>query len=95
MAEVFSRLDVMERKQRAEIARLSARRAKIITQIWDMGMPVAGILERRYLRGRTLKQIADDMGYSYEHMRHLHGEALNRFYTKNKKEVDRCLQLLR
>lgn len=89
MAESFARLDALERKQRKKITLLSVRRAKIINQIWGMPLPMAGILERRYLQKRTLEQAADDMGYSYDHARHLHGDALNLFYKTYKGEVDR------
>lgn len=92
MADMFARLDILERKQRAEIARLAVVRAQIIEQVWNLPLNTAGLLERRYLRKYTLEETADDMGYSYEHIRHLHGEALKQFYERYKKEVDKCLQ---
>lgn len=40
------------------------------------------ILERRYLRGETLEEIADEMHVSYERVKHLHGEALAAYSRK-------------
>ena len=39
----------------------------------------AGVLYRRYVEYKPLEVIADEMGYSYSHLRHLHGRALEEF----------------
>lgn len=51
--------------------------------IYLLGQPnYEEILERRYLRGERLEDIADSMGISYERAKHLHGEALAAYGRK-------------
>ena len=47
-----------------------------------MEMPYSRILYARYVQGRGLQEIAKELCYSYEWMRHLHGVALKEFAKK-------------
>lgn len=40
----------------------------------------ADLLYRRYVEGKPLGRIAEEMGYSEEHVRRMHGKALKDFY---------------
>ena len=40
------------------------------------------VLERRYLRGESLEEIAGGMHISYERIKHIHGEALEAYRRK-------------
>lgn len=55
----------------------------IISQICDMedGRYIR-ILHKRYIQYKTLGTIADEMGYSEDRIKHLHGEALDAFREK-------------
>ena len=78
--------DYMDRLTKAEerSIRLSeqyyAAYTKIRDQIDEIQPEIYGdILHARYIRGLKLWQIADEMGYSFDRMRHLHGMALAAF----------------
>lgn len=57
-------------------------RQKIVTKVLAMEMPYSRILYARYVQGRGLQEIAKELCYSYEWMRHLHGVALKEFAKK-------------
>lgn len=40
------------------------------------------ILYKRYVENKKLEQIAVEMGYTYNHVRHIHGYALQEFWDK-------------
>lgn len=58
-------------------------RQRIVAKILGMDNPVySRLLYARYVQGRTLASIADENAYSYDRMRHIHGEALQAFAEK-------------
>lgn len=58
-------------------------RQRIVAKILGMDNPVySRLLYARYVQGRTLSAIADEFAYSYDRMRHIHGEALQAFAEK-------------
>ena len=60
-----------------------AKREQIIKQIDEMEVPLhAEILRGYYLQNKSLKEIAEDKGYSHDHMRRVHGIALREFERK-------------
>ena len=60
-----------------------AKREQIIRQIDDMDLPLhVEILRGYYLQGKSLKQIAEENGYSHDHIRRVHGIALREFERK-------------
>ena len=60
-----------------------ALRQRIVAKILGLDNPVySRLLYARYVQGRTLAAIADENAYSYDRMRHIHGEALQAFAIK-------------
>ncbi len=59
------------------------QRQQIMKQINEMDLPLhAEILRGYYLQGKSLKQIAEENGYSHDHVRHAHSLALKEFDKK-------------
>ena len=55
-------------------------RAKISSEINSMSdNTLSLILFKRYVLNKTLSEIARELNYSYDHVRHLHGQALMEF----------------
>ena len=66
-----------EEKIVAEIDRLCDLREEIEAVIGAVPDPVQReLLERRYIQLQSLKMIAEKMGYSEDHIKHMHGWAL-------------------
>lgn len=60
-----------------------AKREQIIRQIDEIETPLhAEILRGYYLQKKSLKQIAEENGYSHDHVRHAHSLALKEFDKK-------------
>ena len=59
------------------------RRNKIISEIHELedGRYV-NMLFKRYVEYKRYEKIADEMGYSFDYVKHLHGEALKAFNEK-------------
>ena len=63
-----------------DIVELHRLRYTIVSQIAKVpDLRYQEILTRRYVDRQSLQVIADEMGYSYNRVRHLHGTALLRF----------------
>ena len=59
------------------------QRQQIMKQINEMDLPLhAEILRGYYLQGKSLKQIAEENGYSHDDVRHAHSLALKEFDKK-------------
>lgn len=56
---------------------------QIHQQLADLGPGMyADVLYLRYVEGKTIAQIADELNYSYDWTRHLHGRALQEFQRR-------------
>ena len=64
-----------------EVKHYQRLKEKILQEIYHMDSDVKYIelLILRYSQGLRFEEIAINMGYSYERIRHLHGEALEKF----------------
>lgn len=59
-------------------------KAKISSEINAMSdNTLSLILYKRYVLNKTLAEIARELNYSYDHVRHLHGQALMEFRKHN------------
>lgn len=65
-----------EAKTAAEIKRLTALEADIISVISRVPDPYQTLLYERYINGKTWEQVAVDMNYSYRGVTKMHGRAL-------------------
>lgn len=52
---------------------------KITLQLKEVEEPYRTILTKYYVQGKNLVRVADEMNYSYEHIRRMNGIALNKF----------------
>ena len=74
------RISELERMLDTEIDYLVDLKHKIINQIQSLdNRNYAEILYKRYIEFKRLELIAVELGYSYNRIRHLHGEALKYF----------------
>lgn len=92
LAEAMGQIDLLERREAHLLAMLKRKRLRITLMIGRLREPHAEILNLRYCYNQPLAVVAKNMGYSFEWTRHLHGDALNRFYERYKTEVDAWLR---
>ena len=72
------------------IKKFIALKHKIVGQINSLDNAVfIQILSLRYVEYRKLSEIADAMGYSYQHARRLHGHALQSFTDHNREVLQK------
>ena len=70
----------LETKITKEIDAYINLKAKISSEINSMSdNTLSLILFKRYVLNKTLSEIAKELNYSYDHVRHLHGQALMEF----------------
>lgn len=77
------RIAELEKEINAEIDRFVDEKHTIIKQIQALQNPrYIDILYKRYIEYKSLEQICVEMKFSYDHIRHLHGDALKEFGEK-------------
>ena len=77
------RIAELEKEINAEIDRFVDEKHTIIKQIQSLQNPrYIDILYKRYIEYKSLEQICVEMKFSYDHIRHLHGDALKEFGEK-------------
>lgn len=70
----------LENKISKEVCKYIDLKFKIMSEINAMEDNVLSIiLFKRYIRNKSLNQIAKELNYSYDHLRHLHLKALREF----------------
>ena len=74
----------LENKLERELSKYFNLKYKIINEINAMAdNTLSVILFKRYVLNKTLAEIARELNYSYDHVRHLHGQALIEFRKHN------------
>ncbi len=77
------RIAELEKEINAEIDRFVDEKHTIIKQIQSLqNHKYTKILYKRYIEYKSLEQICVEMKFSYDHIRHLHGDALKEFGEK-------------
>ena len=73
-----------------EVKHYQRLKEKILQEIYHMDSDVKYIelLILRYSQGLRFEEIAINMGYSYERIRHMHREALGKFEETNKEMLE-------
>lgn len=70
----------LENKITRDMCRYINLKYKILSEINAMeDNTLSVILFKRYILGKSLNQIAKELNYSYDHLRHLHLKALREF----------------
>lgn len=83
LATYLGRLTEAEEELSTELDQYLALYTQIFRQIADLGMGMyADVLYLRYFDGKTLAEIAEDLNYSHDRIRHIHGVALQEFEHK-------------
>ena len=83
-SELWARIDEKERKICKEIDKLADAKQIITDEIGRIeDTRYVEILLRRYVQMQKLEDIANEMSYSYDRIRHLHGFALIAFERVN------------
>lgn len=83
-SELWARIDEKERKIGREIDKLADTKQRITEEIGRIeDIRYVEILLRRYVQMQKLEDIANEMHYSYDRVRHLHGFALLEFERVN------------
>ncbi len=78
---------LLEEEIKQEISEFTAKRHTIINQIQSLdGAKYINVLYKRYVEYKKLDEIAEEMGYTYQHTRRLHAKALKNF--------ERCYTML-
>lgn len=61
------------------------KQKEIVNEVNKIEYPYKNILFKVYIQGKSLVTTASEMNYSYEHMKHMNGIALNKFDKVNTK----------
>ena len=76
--------DILANKINKMISKYIFLKNKIIAQIHEVdNVSYIQILYKKYVEFKRLEDIADEMSYSHDRIRHLHGEALQAFTRKH------------
>lgn len=79
-ARTVERIAELEQEITQMIADYGNLKSRIISEIGELENPVyVDLLMRRYVQYERFEQIAYQMSYSYDRVRHLHGMALKAF----------------
>lgn len=62
-----------------KVNEVNKRQTQILEQLDKVKQPYRNILDKYYIQGKSLVVIAVEMDYNYEHIKKLHGIALNMF----------------
>lgn len=74
----------LENEINEDIERFTTLRHKVIGQIHMLDDPkYINVLFKKYIEYKGLKEISKELGYSYDHIRRVHGWALLEFQRKN------------
>lgn len=83
LATYLGQLTEAEEELSTELEQYLAIYTQIFRQIANLGMGIyADVLFMRYFENKTLAEIAEDLQYSHDRIRHIHGVALQEFEHK-------------
>lgn len=85
MAEKITQLIDTTNQLLDKIVVENKKQKQILDELNKIEQPYKLILEKVYIQGKTLVTVANEMGYSYERMKHMNGIALNKFDRMEKK----------
>lgn len=98
LAAVVAKAMELDNDLSAKTVQYFARMHAISEQIESMPQEThTRLLFLRYVQGDALEDIAKKMGYTYEHVRRLHGQALRAFgekFAKEMEEYETCYTML-
>lgn len=81
LEESLDRIKEIEKDCDKKLQELLLKKFVVENKIEQLEQPYKSILYLRYIRGKTLNKISDEMGYSYVHICRMHGDAL-KFYSE-------------
>lgn len=86
MAEKLARLMDCFNNLLENIVKEQQEQKRILEKLNEVEQPYRLLLYKMYVEGKSLVKVADEMNYSYEWTRHIHGIALNKFDEDNTKK---------
>ena len=75
IATLYESIDELLEKIKQE----NEKQAEILKQLDEVDQPYKLILEKVYIQGKNLVEVASEMHYTYEYIRRMNGYALNKF----------------
>ena len=78
IATLYESIDQLLEKINQE----NEKQAEILKQLDKVEQPYKLILEKVYVQGKSLVLVANEMNYTYEHVKRMNGYALNKFDDK-------------
>ena len=79
MAECVAKMADISREYCKAWEDAERMKLQIETKIGKVKQPYSLLLHYRYIRNMKLEEIACKMGYTYDTIRHMHGEALQEY----------------
>lgn len=79
MAEKIAELQDSLSKLLSRVVEADKKQKEILDQLDKVEQPYRLILDKMYIQGKTLVTVASELGYSYVHMKRMHGYSLNKF----------------
>lgn len=76
LEEGLDRIKEIENDCNKKLQELLLKKFIVENKIDKLEQPYKSILYLRYIRGKALNKIPDELGYSYDHICKLHGKAL-------------------
>lgn len=71
-----------------EVLELKDKQKRILLQLKEMRQPYKNILYKKYIKGKSIVKIADEMNYNFKYTANLNGTALEEFEKLGKKMVE-------
>lgn len=85
IGEAVAKIVDLEKEVESDIVNLIYRQQEITNQIHKLNNPNhMKILYKRYIDGKNLQAIADEINFTYQYVLELHGKALKAFEAANK-----------
>lgn len=69
-----------------EVLELKDKQKRILIQLREVKQPYKNILYKKYIKGKSLATVANEMKYNYEHIKKMNGVALNIFDEEGEKK---------
>lgn len=80
LAELVARKADVETDLLRQMQELISQKARVTKQIHSLeDLREEAVLFKRYVEGKSLYKTATEMSYSYDRIRHIHGQALRHF----------------
>lgn len=91
MANMAAKIDAAERELKQRDREYAAEMGAACCLLEMLPDPECGIMSRYYVRGQSLRAIAEGLGYSYNYVRHCKTDAAKRLRQLGEDDIKRLL----